>query len=358
VNNSPEHINYRYDAALLFYINKLFASHKGDNILNEYINYLKTEGDVSERTVKLYIKDLFGTYELAANFIRSAEYTFFTFLDAERIENYQTINRELVRKYIVWLHEHQIANSSINRRISAIRSFYKFLLIEGKVETSPIPVTTNEKKSARSSLSVKMDRHIPQFLTQSEMERLLNAPDLTKPAGQRDRAILELFYAAGLRVSEITGLNMESLNPETREIRVVGKGNKERIVLIGIPAAEAISTYVNSVRPAFVRSKKNKALFISKFGIRLVDRRMQKILKHYSGLAGINKNVHPHILRHTFATHMLNGGADLRVVQELLGHNDLSTTQIYTHVTKQQARKVYLTAHPLALEKRNTDENR
>jgi integrase/recombinase XerC len=351
VKNPPKKDNARYDAGLLKYINSLFGSRPGENVVGEYIIYLKTQADVSERTRTLYIKDLFGTYDLGDKFIRSAEYTFFTFLDREKVDFSRAIDRELVRKYIVWLHDHEIANSSINRRLSALRSFYKFLLVEEKVDASPLPVGTHEKKSPRSSLSVKTDRHIPDFLTSGEVEQLLNTPNLTKPEGKRDRAILELLYAAGLRVSEITGLDTGDVDFESREIRVTGKGNKERIVLIGIPALAALTDYVNNVRPGFLAGRADNALFISKFGQRLIDRRMQKMLKRYAAAAGIEKNIHPHVLRHTFATHMLDGGADLRVVQELLGHADLSTTQIYTHVTKQQARKVYMASHPGAQEK-------
>ena len=141
---------------------------------------------------------------------------------------------------------------------------------------------------------------------------------------------------------------MKFLDLENRQIRVLGKGSKERIVLMGIPAASALIDYINNARPKFLERKRTDALFVSRYGARLIDRRMQKMLKYYSALIGLDKNIHPHVLRHTFATHMLDGGADLRVVQELLGHADLSSTQIYTHVTKQQARKVYLTAHPMA----------
>jgi site-specific recombinase XerD len=190
-----------------------------------------------------------------------------------------------------------------------------------------------------------------------EINRLLDAPDLTKPEGKRDRAILELLYASGLRVSELWQLDLGNLNLESREIRVIGKGSKERIVLIGLPAATAISEYISLGRPRLLNSKSQNALFLNRQGNRLSMRGIQKILKHHALASGLEKNIHPHVLRHTFATHMLDGGADLRVVQELLGHADLSSTQIYTHVTKQQARKVYLTAHPMALEKDQKNDN-
>jgi len=167
---------------------------------------------------------------------------------------------------------------------------------------------------------------------------------------------MELLYASGLRVSEIWQLNLNNLDLESREIRVLGKGAKERIVLMGVPAASALRDYIYGGRAKLLSSRLTTALFLNHKGGRLSTRGIQKMLKQYSVTIGIEKNVHPHVLRHTFATHMLDGGADLRVVQELLGHADLSSTQIYTHVTKQQARKVYLTAHPMAREKDNPDE--
>jgi site-specific recombinase XerD len=349
--DSSKQTEYKYDLELLACINRLFSHHSSDNVFAEYLLYLKTEGDVSKRTVALYVKDLFGTYNPEENFFRSAEYTFFTFLDRMNIESQEQIDRELARKYIVWLYEHKISSSSINRRLSALRSFYKFLLIEKKVEKSPIPVGTHVSKSPRSSLSVKMDKRIPNFLTEPEMLKLIGLPDVSKPAGKRDRAILELLYASGLRVSELWQLNLESLNLEERQIRVIGKGSKERVVLMGIPAASALVDYIAHGRLSLGEKPRGRALFLNNQGKRISVRGIQKLIKHYTAASGIEKSVHPHVLRHTFATHMLDGGADLRVVQELLGHADLSTTQVYTHVTKQQARKVYLSTHPLAREK-------
>jgi integrase/recombinase XerC len=218
------------------------------------------------------------------------------------------------------------------------------------LKTSPIQINAAGRKGNRSSMSPKLDKKLPNFLTQSEIDRLLNMPDLAKPEGLRDRALIELLYASGLRVSELWQLNLENIDQESREIRVVGKGSKERITLMGLPAVVALQNYLSRARPELLKNRFNQAIFLNKQGQRLSMRGIQKMLKHHSLAAGILKDVHPHILRHTFATHLLNGGADLRVVQELLGHADLSSTQIYTHVTQQQARKVYLATHPLARE--------
>jgi integrase/recombinase XerC len=190
------------------------------------------------------------------------------------------------------------------------------------------------------------------------VERLLNAPDLSTPQGQRDRALLELLYASGLRVSELVNLTLGQIDLDSNEIRVWGKGSKERVVLMGEPAAEAVRNYLDQGRAKLLAEKKSKSLLLNRYGQRLPERSVQRILQQYAKKSGIGKRVHPHMLRHTFATHLLDGGADLRVVQELLGHARLSSTQIYTHVTKSQARKVYLSAHPLAKEKDDEPEDK
>ena len=184
------------------------------------------------------------------------------------------------------------------------------------------------------------------FLTIDEVKTLIESPDLAKPYGQRDRALLELLYASGLRVSELVNLNIEQINLATNEIRVWGKGAKERVVLMGAPAARALQKYMEKGRATLLGGRRSNALFVNRYGKRLPARRVQKILEKYSQV--IEKRVYPHMLRHTFATHLLDGGADLKVVQELLGHSDLSSTQIYTHVTQNRARKIYLAAHPMA----------
>jgi len=273
-------------------------------VFNKYINYLTAERGASAYTVRNYTNDLLGNYQ------RGPEKGFFQFLRYKKIDSLGEVDKHVLREYISWLMEQGIIKASIARKLSAIRSFFRYLMREGMLTTNPV-----EKLS-----SPKLDRRLPDFLTIKEVEQLIQTPDLSTPEGQRDRALLELLYASGLRVSELVSLNLEQINLDTDEIRVVGKGSKERMVLMGKPAAEALSTYISEV-------------------------------DDYAHKAGITKKVHPHLLRHTFATHLLDGGADLRVVQELLGHANLSSTQIYTHVTKSQARKIYLSAHPMAREK-------
>ena len=295
-------------------------------VFNKYVNYLEAERNASPYTVRNYTTDLLG---------------FFNFLKTKGISSLKEVDRHVLRDYLSHLMEEGIVKASIARKLSAIRSFYRYLMREKIVTTNPVANTS----------SPKLDRRLPSFLTPEEVVRLLEAPDLSTPQGLRDRALIELLYASGLRVSELVNLDLEQVNFDTNEIRVWGKGSKERVVLMGKPAAAALSTYLSQGRPKLLGNKRSSALFVNRYGGRLIGRRVQRILEKYASLAGINKRVYPHLLRHTFATHLLDGGAGLRVVQELLGHANLSSTQIYTHVTKSQAKKVYLSAHPMAREK-------
>jgi integrase/recombinase XerC len=303
-------------------------------VFNRYIDYLVAERNVSPYTVRNYTSDLVG------NSKRGTEKGFFQFLKLRKIESLDKTDKWVMRDYLAYLSNQGIAKASIARKLSAIRSFYHFLAREKIIPNYPL----------EHSVSPKLDKRLPSFLTIEETTRLLNAPDLSTPYGLRDRALMELIYAAGLRVSELANLNLENINIESREIRVWGKGSKERMVLIGEMAVIALNNYLACGRPELVskQDKNSKALFLNRDGGRLTERTVQIMMHDYAKAANIDKDVHPHLLRHTFATHMLDGGADLRVVQELLGHSNLSTTQIYTHVTQNQARKVYLSAHPMA----------
>ena len=293
-------------------------------VFNKYVNYLEAERNASAYTVRNYTTDLLH---------------FFWFLRDKKIDSLKEVDKHVLRAYLSRLVEQGFVKASIARKLSAIRSFYRYLVREKEISASPV-----------STSSPKLDKRLPSFLTIGEMERLLEAPDLSSPVGQRDRAMLELLYASGLRVSELVKLSLGDINIGSGEIRVQGKGSKERMTLMGKPAAEALGTYLSHGRPKLLGKKRSNALFLNRYGARLAERRVQKILESYTSTTGIEKRVHPHMLRHTFATHLLDGGADLRVVQELLGHANLSSTQIYTHVTKSQARKVYLSAHPMARE--------
>ena len=301
-------------------------------LFDNYIQYLQAERNASPYTVRNYTTDLLG---------------FFQFLRTKEISSLEEIDKHALRDYLSHLMEQGFVKASIARKLSAIRSFYRYLLREKIMPTSPLATTS----------SPKLDRRLPSFLTIEEVKQLLEAPDLSTPQGQRDHALMELLYASGLRVSELVNINLEQVDLDSCEIRVRGKGSKERMVLMGKPAAKALHTYLSQGRPKLIGKKQTNALFLNRYGERLTQRRVQRILEKYASLASIDKRIHPHMLRHTFATHLLDGGADLRVVQELLGHANLSSTQIYTHVTQSQAKRVYLSAHPMARQRSSELEN-
>ena len=193
---------------------------------------------------------------------------------------------------------------------------------------------------------MRSDRRLPRFLSQANAEKLMDAADPATLVGIRDKALLELIYGAGLRVSEASGLDVTNMNLPSREIRVTGKGSKQRIVLIGESAKKSLARYLREARPKLVGEQSKLILFLNRFGGRLSQRSIQEKVRRYSLKAGLPEGVHTHTLRHSFATHMLEGGADLRVVQDLMGHSSPATTQIYTHVTQNEARRVYYSAHP------------
>lgn len=319
-------------------------------IFRRYKVYLNTKYK-SNYTIRNYLNDLFGKRGLF-------QFLTLTGIFHWNIDTYDTykerVTRNVLRDYVAWLMNQEIVKASISRRISAIRNYYRFLFEEKLITSNELPINISRKRGAcSSSFSLKLDKRLPEFLSLEETVSLIEKPDLSKPEGLRDHALLELLYATGLRVSELASLDKRQIDSEKREIMVRGKGSKERVVLMGKPAAAALELYIKEGRPRLLKDRPGVALFLNSSGGRLSVRHIQRILKKYAGQAGIDRRVHPHMVRHTFATHMLDRGADLRVVQELLGHADLSSTQIYTHVTKAQARKVYLSAHPLA--KRKSD---
>lgn len=313
-------------------------------LFQRYINYLVAERNFSPYTVRNYTTDILGSKNIKG---------YFSFLRDKGISTLEEADRYMVREYLSYLAENKVIKASVARKLSAIRSFYRFLNREGILMVNPVEETS----------SPKLDKRLPSFLTSGEIIRLIETPDTEDPFGKRDRAILELLYASGLRVSEIAALDMGQIDLVSREIRIIGKGSKERMVLIGEPAVEALKDYIKGSRDIIpkikpIKTKKltgSDALFVNNQGARLSARSIQILIQKYARLAGIEKNVHPHTVRHTFATHMLDGGADLRVVQELLGHSNLSTTQLYTHISKKRAKEVYLSAHPMAKKDQNGD---
>ena len=291
--------------------------------MDRFRDHLVAERGLAELTIRNYLSDL----EPLRDYMQNREVAAFVDLD-----------RRTVRGYLSWLHELGYVRPSIARKLSALRTLFKWLNRVGIAEHDPLPPRG----------TFKVDSRLPRFLSQEEASELMDAPDLTTHKGMRDRALLELVYAAGLRVSEVHDLDVDSVNMVTREVRVVGKGSKERIALIGESARDALSLYMSEVRPEVASSDAGGALFVNRYGNRLSQRSIQKAVRSYAAHSGLGTQVHTHTLRHSFATHLLEGGADLRVVQELLGHASPATTQVYTHITKTEARKAYMQAHPRA----------
>jgi len=237
-----------------------------------------------------------------------------------------------LRKYLAQMRQRPLKPRTLARKLSSIRSFFKFLHREGLIKNNPAVLL----------LTPRLDKKLPKFLSEKEMVGLIESPPLDAPSGKRDRAILELLYSSGLRVSELVGLNVDSFDPISNLVKVMGKGRKERLVPVGDKAIEALRAYLNS------RTSRQRALFLNKNGGRLSDRSVRYIINKHILKTSIRMNVSPHVLRHSFATHLLNRGADLRSVQELLGHVNLSTTQIYTHISTERLKNVYDKAHPHA----------
>ncbi len=285
-----------------------------ERYVEKFLRYLEIEKNYSGHTVLNYRLDLKG---------------FAKFLGQAPIENTDYL---LLRKYLAVLKEKNLGSRSTARHLSSLRSFFKFLVREGHIKANPI----------LSLSSPKLDKHLPSFMTEEEVLRLIQATITKDDPGRRDKAVLETFYSTGIRISELTGLSLDDIDLIGSVIKVKGKGKKERMVPIGDQAIIAIRQYLDR------RKKKSDALFLNKNGTRITPRGVRNIVKKYLRLAGIKPGVSPHTLRHSFATHLLDRGADLRSVQELLGHANLSTTQIYTHLTTEKLKSVYDKAHPRA----------
>ncbi len=256
-------------------------------------------------------------------------------LAARPEHSWQDVNRKTIRAWVAWMHGEGYAPASIGRKLSALRSLFRFLIREERVARSPLLLVPAPKK--RTSL--------PPVLSVEEIERLLAAPKVASPLGLRDRCMFEVLYATGLRLSELLGLTLDQIDWPRRSAQVRGKGNKDRIVLLGDLAIDALERYIHQGRPQLLRDPDCAALYLSHLGKPLSVRGFHMILQNHLQTAGIQRHVTPHTLRHSFATHLLEGGADLRTVQELLGHASISTTQVYTHVSEGYLRDVYSKAH-------------
>lgn len=249
------------------------------------------------------------------------------------------VSREQITGYMTQLKEKGLAAATIARKLAAIKAFYRFMTAEGYMDANPAEVVEAGTKGIK----------LPRVLSEDEVVRLLNQPDITTAEGFRDRTMLEVLYATGMRVSELINLTLERVDLNMKYIIAFGKGSKERIVPLGSVAAEFLQQYLEKVRPKLTHADRNtNIVFLAFGGHELTRQRFWQIIRGYGRKANINKALTPHILRHSFATHLLDNGADLRSVQELLGHSDISTTQIYTHLTNKRLRDIYAKAHPRA----------
>jgi integrase/recombinase XerC len=327
-----------------------------DEQLAQFVSYLMAERNASPHTVSNYRREIGQLGEWAR---------------LQQVREWSQVTPALLRRWLAWLHELGYVKASVARRVSEVRSFYAFLKRSHLVDENPVLAIG----------APKLPKRLPRPLKVEELKLLLIAPDATTPQGQRDRAMLEILYAGGLRVSELLGLDVGSVDLSTAEVRVLGKGAKERVTLIGQPAVRALRQYLLEGRPQLLaqarvevtgqgkpeaevsdaasagrgqrkpRQRKSEALFLNRFGTRLSVSMFTRTLSAYARTVGIDRPVTPHMLRHSFATHLLDGGADLRTVQELLGHESVATTQIYTEVSQGRLRETVLHSHPRAARK-------
>ncbi|MCL5265392.1 MAG: site-specific tyrosine recombinase XerD [Chloroflexi bacterium] len=309
-----------------------------------FLNFLVVEKGFSPHTVAAYRNDLtqFLDFLVEAESRARAAAVLVSAGNVDSSPNgleWSSINKMRIISFIISLKEKQYASTTVARKVAAVKSFFHFLVAEGVIKNDP---TENLD-------SPKVGKSLPHTLAVEEVDELLEQPSrLSTPEALRDKAMLELLYATGMRVSELTSLNLDDINLASGYVRCLGKGSKERIVPVGFQAVRAVEQYLEQGRPQIARRQSQNALFLNHRGERLTRQGFWLIVKAYAKQAGISTGITPHTLRHSFATHMLNSGADLRSVQELLGHANISTTQIYTHLTSERMREVYDQAHPRA----------
>jgi integrase/recombinase XerD len=285
--------------------------------MSSFLDYCRVEKGLASNTLEAYARDLKAL------------------VGFRKLEN-GVPGLEDMRLYLNSLYETGLSSRSIARHLATLRNFYRFLAAEGKIETDP-----TERLAAP-----KQWQNIPKFLNREQIEGLLAAPDSAKPTGVRDRAMFQLLYATGLRVSELCAVRLADLQPEAGVLRTIGKGNKQRIVPVGKSALAAVQEFLRVARPKLLAGRSSPFLFVTARGGRLTRQAFWKLLAANGRKAGIFQNLTPHVIRHSFATHLLEGGADLRSVQTMLGHADISTTQIYTHVMRSRLRQTIEQHHP------------
>jgi len=299
------------------------------NLVKSFLNYLAVEKGFSANTVGAYRNDL----DQLAGFIEGAA-------AAKGFKaDWTSVDRNLLISYIIDLKDRNYSSATVARKVAAVKSFFAFLVAERKIQNDP----------TENISSPKVNKSLPKPLSLQEVDALLAQPAKSStPEAIRDVAMLELLYACGMRVSELVDLNVNDINMKAAFVRCLGKGSKERIIPLHDRAIQSVKEYISEARPQLLKGKEEQALFLNRRGERLTRQGFWLILKGHAKAAGIKKSVTPHTIRHSFATHILNGGADLRSVQELLGHANISSTQIYTHLTSEHVRQSYDKAHPRA----------
>ena len=291
--------------------------------IDDYIIFLTVEKGASGNTIEAYSND-----------VRK----FAQYLEDAGIRRWAQVDTATVRGYLAWMQNESLTNTTRARNVAALKSFFRFLYMEKYTEHNLGELLDTPRK----------EKVLPKYLTVEEVERLMDAPDVTTPHGCRDKAMLELLYASGLRVSELITLKLSDISFEMAYVRCFGKGAKERIIPLGRYALAALDQYINHCRPKVDNNWQTDTLFLNKNGKGLSRQGFWKLIKKYGREAGIVTDITPHVLRHSFATHLLSNGADLRAIQEMLGHADIATTQIYTHLLGEQMLDVYKSAHPRA----------
>ena len=306
-------------------MNPGFGTNSWDLLFDKYLNYIKTERSYSPHTISSYGNDI---------------QQFYSYIE----QNYglnrtppENISRQILRSFLAQLKRQKYAATSLNRKIACLKSFFKFLFIHKHIHSNP----------AAGLYSLRTEKKIPFILNYEQIKKAISLIDTTTILGSRDRAILELFYGTGMRLSELANLRMDDIDLVNNVIKVFGKGSKERLVPIGEMAKQAITNYLKKRDDQTQKSKKSDAVLLNQFGNKLSIRGIQRRVARYLQFVS-SDGTHPHSLRHAFATHLLDEGADLIAVKELLGHESLSTTQIYTHVSAEKLKKVYKQAHPRA----------
>ncbi len=294
-----------------------------DTLIDHFTHFLAVEKGLAANTLESYQRDLVA---------------YAAYLREQGVTDIQETTRSHIVGYLTMLQEKGRATATLSRNMASIRAFYQFLVRDKYLDKDPsIHLETP-----------KIEKRLPKVLSVEEVERLLDGPAMNHPIGIRDKAMLELLYATGIRVSELVHLNIGDVNLEMGFLKCMGKGSKERIIPLGKIAIDVVRRYIEAGRPRLLKAKAEPAMFLNHLGRRITRQGFWKIIKKYAALANIHAVITPHTLRHSFATHLLENGADLRSVQEMLGHADISTTQIYTHVTRTRIKDVYAKTHPRA----------